>query len=97
MACSGDVIDCVAGESGAGSMGGSVASSAGDAVAVSRVITEREGGCRHSCNLFRDDAVVKAMPLFGSSTGSATSLGGMNKICSVLSTAGERSVPGRNG
>ncbi len=45
---------------------------------VPRVLTEDEGKCRHACNRFSDVAVVKAAPLVGGSSGSATSPGRMS-------------------
>ncbi len=54
------------------------AASAGDSVSVSGVLTGGEGRCWHACNRFGDVAVVKATPLIGGSSGSATSPGRMS-------------------
>ncbi len=94
MACGGNGVGCVGGEAGAGAVVGDAAvvaderpdvgsnsaatASAGDSVLVSGVLTGGEGRCWHACNRFGDVAVVKAAPLFGGSSGSATSPGGMS-------------------
>ncbi len=94
MTCAGDGVGCVTGEAGAGAVeGGAVvvaderpdvgsnraaAASACDSVLVPRVLTEGEGRCWHPCNRFSDVAVVKTTPLFGGSSGSATSPGGIS-------------------
>ncbi len=54
-----------------------VAASASESVVVSGVLTEGGDGCWHACNRFGDVVVVKATPLVGGSSGSATSPGGM--------------------
>ncbi len=58
-----------------------VAASAAAVVAVSVVVSgvlpEGGDGCWHACNRFGDVMVVKATPLVGGSSGSATSPGGM--------------------
>ncbi len=51
-----------------------IAASTGDSIAVSRMVAEGEERCCHAYNRFGGVAVVKAMPLFGGSSGSATSL-----------------------
>ncbi len=89
MACAGDGVGCVAGEAGAGSVVGGAAfvadersdvgsnsgaaTSAGDSVSVSGLLTGGEGRCWHTCYHFGDVTVVKATPLVGGSSGSATS------------------------
>ncbi len=54
------------------------AASAGDSALVLRVLTGGEGRRWHACNRFGDIAVVKAAPLVGGSSGSATSPGRMS-------------------
>ncbi len=54
------------------------AASAGDSALVSWVLTGGEGRYWHTCNRFGDVAVVKAAPLVGGSSGSATSPGRMS-------------------
>ncbi len=54
------------------------AASAGEPVLVSWVLTGGEGRCWNACNRFGDVAEVKAAPLVGGSSGSATSPGRMS-------------------
>ncbi len=54
------------------------AASAGDSVSVAGVVTGGEGRRWHACNRFGDVSVVKATPLVGGSSGSATSPGRMS-------------------
>ncbi len=88
-----DDVDCIEGEVRVGAMVGgdavftgerpdvgsnrAVAASAGDSFIVSEVPMEGEGRFKHACNRFGDAAVVKTTPMFGGSSGSATSLGDM--------------------
>ncbi len=94
MACAGNGVGCVAGEAGAGAvLGGAAvvaderpdvdsnpaaAASAGDSVSVPRVLSGGESRRWHACNRFDDFAVMKATPLVGGSSGSATSPGRMS-------------------
>ncbi len=89
MASVGNGVGCIAGEAGAGAVVGGAAvvadersdvgsnraavASAGDSVLVSGVLTGGEGRCWNACYRFGDVAVVKAAPLVGGSSGSATS------------------------
>ncbi len=74
------------GEAGAGSVAGGVAvdteifvaAPTGNPVVFSSVATKSEEGCWFSCNRFGDVSMVKAMPLFRRSSGSAKSHGGMS-------------------
>ncbi len=93
MACAGNGVGCIAGEAGAGVVVGGAAvvaddrpdvgsnrvaaASAGDSVSVSGVLTGGEGRCWDACNRFGVVA-VKAAPLVGGSSGSATSPGRMS-------------------
>ncbi len=94
MACVGNSVGCVAGEAGADAVVGgaavvadewpdvgsnrAVAASAGDSALMFGVLTGGEGRCWNACNRFGDAAVVKAAPLAGGSSGSATSPGRMS-------------------
>ncbi len=89
MACAGDGVGCVAGEAAAGAVVGGAAVIAderldvgsnraaadptGDSVLVSGVLTGGKDNCWIACNCFGDVVVVKAAPLVGGSSGSATS------------------------
>ncbi len=88
VACVGNGVGCIAGEAGAGAVVGgaaverpdvgsnrAAAASAADSVSVSGVLTGGEGRCWNAFNRFGDFAVVKAAPLVGESSGSATSPG----------------------
>ncbi len=93
MACVGNGVGCIAGEAGAGAVVGgaaviaderpdvgsnrAAAASAGDSVFVSGVLTGGEGGCWNACNRFGYVALMKAAPLVGGSSGSATPPGRM--------------------
>ncbi len=93
MACVGNGVGCIAGEAGAGAVVGgaevvaderpdagsnrATAASVGDSVLVSGVLTGGGDRCWNACNRFGDVAVVKAAPLVGGSSGSATSPGRM--------------------
>ncbi len=87
MACVGNGVGCVAGEAGTGAVLQPLQMFAAIVhlqppqvilLLVPRVLTGDEGRCRHACNRFSDVAVVKATPLVGGSSGSATSPGGMS-------------------
>ncbi len=94
MACAGNGAGCVTEEAGTGAKvgGGAVvadqrpdvsshraaAASAGDSVLGAGVLTEGEGRCCHACNCFGDVVVVRATPMVGGSSGSATTPGGMS-------------------
>ncbi len=90
MACAGIGVSCVAGEAGAGAVVGGAderpdvgsnrmaAASAGDSVSVSGVLMRGEDRRWHACHRFGDVAVMKATPLVGGSSGSATSPGRMS-------------------
>ncbi len=94
MACVGTGVGCIGGEAGAVAVVGgaalfaderpdvgsnrAAAASAGDSVLVSGVLTGGQGRWWNDCNRFGDVAVVKAAPLVGGSSGSATSSGRMS-------------------